>query len=75
MARKNKYKIEIAKAYHIAIVDKDGNEVDSDWSFLDYKESKKQAEKMLAKFKPLESEWMYANNKSYSTNRKDKNGE
>lgn len=43
-----KYKIKITKAYHIAIEDKDGYEVDSDWSFFDYKETKKQAEKMLA---------------------------
>ena len=43
-----KYKIKITKAYHIAIEDKDGYEVDSDWSFFDYTETKKQAEKMLA---------------------------
>ena len=43
-----KYKIKITKAYHIAIDDKDGYEVASDWSFLDYKETKKIADKMLA---------------------------
>lgn len=51
---KNKYKIEITKAYLIAIVDKDGNEIDSDWSFLNYNETKKQAEKMLERYKRLE---------------------
>lgn len=44
----DKYKIKISKAYYIAIEDKDGYEVASDWSFLDYKETKKIAEKMLA---------------------------
>lgn len=43
-----KYKIEITKAYYIAINDKYGNEVDYDWSFLSYAETKKIAEKMLA---------------------------
>lgn len=43
-----KYKIKITKAYHIAIEDEDGYEVASDWSFLDYKETKKQADKLLA---------------------------
>ena len=49
-----KYKIKITKAYHIAIEDKDGYEVASDWSFLDYKETKKQAEKMLAEVEQKE---------------------
>lgn len=43
-----KYKIKITKAYHIAIEDENGYEVASDWSFLDYTETKKQAEKLLA---------------------------
>lgn len=37
----NKYKIKIAKAYHIAVEDENGYEVASDWSFLDYTETKK----------------------------------
>lgn len=43
-----KYKIKITKAYYITIEDENGYEVASDWSFLDYKETKKQAEKLLA---------------------------
>lgn len=50
-----KYKIKITKAYHIAIEDKDGYEVASDWSFFDYKETKKQAEKMLAEWNRIEN--------------------
>ena len=51
-----KYKIKITKAYHIAIEDKDGYEVAYDWSFLDYTETKKQAEKMLAETEREKSE-------------------
>lgn len=52
---KQKYKIKITKAYYIAIEDKDGYEVASDWSFLDYKESKKIAEKLLAEVEKREA--------------------
>lgn len=42
-----KYKIKITKAYHIAIEDKDGYEVASDWNFCDYAQAKKDAQKLL----------------------------
>lgn len=37
----DKYKIKISKAYYIAIEDEYGSEVDYDWSFLSYDETKK----------------------------------
>ena len=46
MAKKYKYKI--TKAYLISIEDENGYEVAYDWSFLDYTETKKIAERMLA---------------------------
>ena len=44
----SKYKAKITKCYYIAIEDKDGYEVAHDWSFLNYTEAKKEAEKLLA---------------------------
>ena len=45
---KPKFKAKITKAYLITIEDKDGYEVAHDWSFLNYTEAKKEAEKLLA---------------------------
>ena len=44
---KQKYKAKITKCYYISIEDKGGYEVAHDWSFLNYTEAKKEAEKML----------------------------
>lgn len=51
-----KYKIKITKAYHIAIEDKDGYEVASDWSFLDYRQTKQQAWKLRDEVERKEKE-------------------
>lgn len=42
-----KYKAKVTRAYYIAIEDEDGNEVETDWCFLDYKEAKKEALELL----------------------------
>lgn len=42
-----KYKAKVTRAYYIAIEDKDGNEVETDWCFLDYKQAKKEALELL----------------------------
>lgn len=46
-----KYKAKVTRAYYIAIEDEDGNEVETDWCFLDYKEAKKEALELLAEVK------------------------
>ena len=51
---KQKYKAKITKAYLIEIVDKDGYEVASDWSFFDYKGTKQVAENLLKEVKQQE---------------------
>lgn len=43
----DKIKYRITKCYLIEIVDKDGKEINSDFSFLNYQETKKQAQNML----------------------------
>lgn len=45
--RAMKYKAKVTRAYYIAIEDEDGNEVETDWCFLDYKEAKKEALELL----------------------------
>lgn len=42
-----KYKAKVTRAYYIAIEDEDGNEVETDWCFLDYKQAKKEALELL----------------------------
>lgn len=44
---KPKYKAKITKAYLITIEDKYGIEVDHDWSFLNYSQTKQRASKMV----------------------------
>lgn len=46
-----KYKAKVTRAYYIAIEDEDGNEVATDWCFLDYKEAKKEALELLEEIK------------------------
>ena len=53
---KQKYKAKITKAYLITIEDKDGYEVATDWSFLDYTETKREAEKLLRNYEYISYE-------------------
>lgn len=49
-----KYKAKVTRAYYIAIEDEDGNEVETDWCFLDYKQAKKEALQLLEKVEQRE---------------------
>lgn len=42
----DKYHVEITRAYHIAVVDKSGKEVTSDFTFLSKAEAQKIGERM-----------------------------